>query len=134
MTGRPSPGDVRSAIVVLVSIAGAPVTDELKAELTEPENAALATVVQAIRGGRPSASELLQTPGALLYRTDLAELGLRRRAIDVVFALCPVVQLPGHSRPMARSEDVLALLDRFTYGNDQVRPSRSTIQPVDGRA
>ena len=34
---------------------------------------------------RPPVSRLLETPGALLNRSDLRELGLQRGAIDVVF-------------------------------------------------
>jgi hypothetical protein len=70
---------------------------------------------------RPSAAELLQTPGALLSRTHLRELGLGRRAIDAVFRALDVVVLPGHSRPMVRREDYLALLERSTYGDDRIR-------------
>jgi hypothetical protein len=65
--------------------------------------------------GRPSAAELLQTPGALLTRTDLRELGLERRAVDAVFGKCPVIVLPGYSRPMIRAEAYLALLEGSTY-------------------
>lgn len=77
---------------------------------------------------RPSASELLRTPGAFLTRTDLRELGLERRAVDAVFRECPVVQLPGYSRPMVRVEAYLALLEGSTYCDrcgDKVRPGRS---------
>jgi hypothetical protein len=74
---------------------------------------------------RPSAAELLRTPGALLKRADLRKLGLERRAIDAVFRECPVVKLPGYSYPMIRVEDYRALLDGSTYcdrcGN-RVRP------------
>lgn len=45
---------------------------------------------------RPSATELLETPGALLTRSDLRELGLERRAIDAVFRALAVVFLPGY--------------------------------------
>ena len=38
---------------------------------------------------RPTASQKLGTPGALLTRTDLRELGLERRAIDAVFREIP---------------------------------------------
>lgn len=74
---------------------------------------------------RPSAAELLETPGALLTRTDLRELGLERRAVDVVFRECPVIILPGYSRPMIRAEAYLALLEGSTYCDrcgDRVRP------------
>ena len=63
----------------------------------------------------PSASELLQKPGALLTRSHLRELGLERRAIDAVFRECPVIVVPGYSRPMIRAEAYLALLDASTY-------------------
>ena len=65
--------------------------------------------------GRPSASELLETPGAFLTRSDLRELGLERRAVDAVFRECPVIELPGYSRPMIRVEAYLALLEGSTY-------------------
>jgi hypothetical protein len=39
--------------------------------------------------------ERLATPEAFLSRTDLAELGLLLRAVDVVFRALPVVALPG---------------------------------------
>ena len=51
----------------------------------------------------PAAAELLWTPGALLNRTHLRELGLERRAVDAVFHPLPVVALPGYSRPLIRA-------------------------------
>ena len=78
--------------------------------------------------GRPTAAELLETPGALLTRSDLRELGLERRAIDAVFRECPVIQFPGYSRPLVRVEAYLALLEGSTYCDrcaDRVRPGRS---------
>jgi hypothetical protein len=57
---------------------------------------------------------ILETPGALLTRTQLRELGLERRAIDVVFRSLPTVRLPGYSRPMVRAADYLELLERCT--------------------
>ncbi len=71
---------------------------------------------------RPHAAELLETPGALLTRTDLRKLGLERRAVDAVFRALPVVALPGYSRPMVRAEKYRALVKRFTYCDDRVRP------------
>jgi hypothetical protein len=53
---------------------------------------------------RPSATELLETPGALLTRSDLRELGLERRAVDAVFRECPIIVLPGYRRPMVSRE------------------------------
>lgn len=70
---------------------------------------------------RPQASLLLETPGALLSRTRLRELGLERRAVDAVFRALDVVVLPGYTRPLIRAEDYLKLLDRSTYRDDRVR-------------
>ena len=72
---------------------------------------------------RPSAADLLATPGALLNRTHLRQLGLERRAIDAVFRTLPVVALPGYSRPMIRAEEYHELVDAHTYRDDRVRPS-----------
>jgi hypothetical protein len=69
------------------------------------------------------ATELLETPGALLTRTHLRELGLERRAVDAVFRALPVVALPGYSRPMIRAQDYLQLAEEYTYRDDRVRPS-----------
>jgi hypothetical protein len=68
------------------------------------------------------AKELLETPGALLTRTHLRELGLERRAIDAVFRKLPVVALPGYSRPLVHAEEYLHLIDEHTYRDDRVRP------------
>jgi hypothetical protein len=73
--------------------------------------------------GRPSAAELLGTPGALLTRTDLRDLGLQRGAVDAVFRTLPVVALPGYKRPMIRAEDYLELIADHTYRDDRVRPT-----------
>lgn len=70
---------------------------------------------------RPAASVLLETPGALLSRTHLRELGLERRAVDAVFRALDVVVLPGYSRPLVRDADYLELLSRSTYRGDRVR-------------
>jgi hypothetical protein len=75
---------------------------------------------------RPSATELLETPDALLTRTHLRELGLERRAIDAVFRALAVVALPGYSRPMIRVRDFLELLERCTFADDRVRPIART--------
>lgn len=69
----------------------------------------------------PSASDLLETPGALLTRSHLRELGYGRRAIDAIFRELDVVVVPGYARPMIRVEDYLALLERSTYDNGRVR-------------
>ncbi|MCL4291120.1 MAG: hypothetical protein KJ051_12710 [Thermoleophilia bacterium] len=70
---------------------------------------------------RPSATELLSTPGALLSRTHLRELGLERRAVDAVYRALPVVVLPGYSRPLIRVEDYVQLVESSMYRGDRVR-------------
>ena len=70
----------------------------------------------------PSAAELLANPHALLTRSHLRELGLERRAVDAVFRACPVVALPGYSRPVIFARDYLALLNESTFdGHSRVR-------------
>ena len=74
---------------------------------------------------RPSAAELLKTPGAMLYRTDLRDLGLGPKAIDAVFRNCTVVIWPETRRPMVAVEEYLALREGSTYCDrcgDRVRP------------
>jgi hypothetical protein len=70
---------------------------------------------------RPSATELLHTPGGLLTRGDLRSLGLERRAIDAVFRTLDVIVLPGYSRPMVKSSDYLELIAGSTHRGDRVR-------------
>ena len=71
---------------------------------------------------RPTAAELLETPSALLSRTHLRELGYERRAVDAILRACPVVSLPGYSRPLIRVADYLAFLEQHTYdGRSRVR-------------
>jgi hypothetical protein len=69
------------------------------------------------------AAQLIETPGALLTRSHLRELGLARRAVDAVFRALPVVVLPGYSRPFVRVADYRELLERSTYAGDRVRPT-----------
>jgi hypothetical protein len=75
---------------------------------------------------REELSERLGMPEALLSRTDLAALGLPRRAVDAVFraiaADAGVVVLPGYSRPFVRVRDYRALVERSTFRDDRVRP------------
>jgi hypothetical protein len=76
---------------------------------------------------RPSAAERVHIPEAFLSRPDLRELGLERRAIDVIFRECPVVALPGYSRPLIRVRDYLALIEGSTVCDkcaNKVRPIR----------
>lgn len=70
---------------------------------------------------RPSASERLSNPDALLSRGDLAELELERRGVDAVFRACPNIVLPGYSRPLIRVADYRDLLERSTYSNASPR-------------
>jgi hypothetical protein len=70
---------------------------------------------------RPSAVDLICRKGALLTRGHLRELGLERRAIDAVFRACPVVVIPGYSRPLIRVEDFQRCLNENTYTDDRVR-------------
>jgi len=74
---------------------------------------------------RPSAAQLVSTPGALLTRSHLRQLGLERRAVDAVFRMLPVVALPGYSRPMIRAEQYRDLVEQHTYRDDRVRPSHA---------
>ena len=65
--------------------------------------------------------ERLERPDAFLSRSDLRELGLERRAVDAVFRSCPVVCLPGYSRPLVRVADYQALIEASTFRGDRVR-------------
>jgi len=66
-------------------------------------------------------TERLAVPDAFLSRTDLATLGLPRRAVDAVFRELDVIVLPRFSRPFVRVSDYLALVERATYRDDRVR-------------
>jgi hypothetical protein len=73
---------------------------------------------------RPSPAERLADPNAVLSRGDLRDLGWERRAVDAIFRACPVVVLPGYSRPAIRVADYLELLERSTYRDGgRVRPT-----------
>jgi hypothetical protein len=72
----------------------------------------------------PSAAERIANPDAFLSRSNLRELGLERRAVDAVFRACPVVSLPGYSRPLIRAADYRALIESSTYAGNRVRPTR----------
>ena len=64
------------------------------------------------------ASELLKTPGAMLTRTHVHELGFEQRAVDAIFRELDVVFVPGYSRAHVRVEDYLTLIARCTYGRE----------------
>jgi hypothetical protein len=68
-----------------------------------------------------TAADRLANPDAVLSRSDLRELGYERRAVDAIFRGCPVVALPGYSRPMIRVADYLAFLSAHTYDGSRVR-------------
>jgi hypothetical protein len=73
---------------------------------------------------RRDATDLLATEGALLDRRAVAELGLARRSIDVIFRTLPVVALPDVRRVYVRSDDLRAYLDEHTYdGRTKIRPT-----------
>jgi hypothetical protein len=72
------------------------------------------------------ASERLSRREGFLTRTDLAALGLERRAVDAVFRALPVVALPGYARPLIRTQDYLDLIEESTYDDDRVRPRQSS--------
>ena len=73
---------------------------------------------------RPSAVELLATPGTFLTRSHLRELGLTRTAIDCVFRELDVIFYPGQTKGGAvRTDDFLGLTERCMYGDDRVRPT-----------
>jgi fructose-1-phosphate kinase PfkB-like protein len=73
---------------------------------------------------QPPAAELLKTPGALLTRSHLQELGLGRTAIDAVFRELDVVVFPGSTRPHVKRDDYLELVARATYDDQRVRLTR----------
>jgi hypothetical protein len=68
-----------------------------------------------------SLEERLKIPEAFLTRTDLRDLGLPRRGVDACFRACPVIVLPGYSRPLVLVRDFLAWRDSNTYRDDRVR-------------
>jgi hypothetical protein len=72
----------------------------------------------------PPAAERMNRDDAFLSRTDLRDLGLSRRAIDVVFGHCAVVMLPGFSRPLIRAADYRAFVEQHTYRGNRVRPGK----------
>jgi hypothetical protein len=69
----------------------------------------------------PTAAQLLDTPGALLTRSHLRELGLGRAAIDAVFRRLPVVVFPESARPHVKRDDYVALVQAATYDGTRVR-------------
>ena len=72
---------------------------------------------------RPTAAELVQTPGALLTTSDLAALGLPHKAIESVLRQVPVIYLDGYRRPLVRVEDYIGLVERSLDRGNRVRPA-----------
>jgi hypothetical protein len=72
---------------------------------------------------RPTAAARLDNPDAVLSRSDLRELGYERRAVDAIFRACPIVSIPGYSRPLIRAADFHAFLAEHTFNGDRVRPT-----------
>ena len=71
---------------------------------------------------RSSPTDRLSDPHAVLTRGDLGELGWGRRAADAIFRACPVVVLPGYSRPTILVADYLDLIEKSRYdGRTRVR-------------
>lgn len=64
---------------------------------------------------RPPAGERLGNPDAVLSRSDLAELGYERRAVDAIFRGCDVLVLDGYSRPLT-VHAYRDYLERCRYG------------------
>jgi hypothetical protein len=59
-------------------------------------------------------AERLSNPEAVLSRTDLAQLGYERRAVDAIFRALPTLHLPGYSRPMVKVGAYLELVESCT--------------------
>jgi hypothetical protein len=72
---------------------------------------------------RPAAADRLTDPEAVLSRSDLAALGWPRRGIDAIFRGCPVISLPGYSRPLIQVADYHAFIHENMYRGDRVRPT-----------
>lgn len=76
---------------------------------------------------RPTVSELLKEPEAVLYRGDLAKLGYERRAIDAIFKICAtdldgVEEWAGYSRPTITVRAFLQARQRHTRRYPKAQP------------
>ena len=60
-------------------------------------------------------AERLKNPDAILTRSDLAVLGWSRRGVDAIMRACPVIVVPGFSRPVVTVADYRAFLEKHTY-------------------
>lgn len=72
----------------------------------------------------PTATTRLENPDAVLTRTDLAQLGYGRRAIDAIFKACGAVEKWEGGRPMIRVADFVRAREERTFRGDRVRPMR----------
>jgi hypothetical protein len=87
--------------------------------LPKPKVCNTCNACNAPDGGVPrSAAARLSIPDAVLTRSDLAELGYSRRAIDAIFRACPVERWPGFDRPMVRVSSFLEWRERCTAPAD----------------
>lgn len=69
-----------------------------------------------------NAADRLVNPDAVLTRTDLAELGWPRRAVDAIVRHAGAIVLPGYSRPVITVADYRAFLEANHYdGRTRVR-------------
>ena len=59
-------------------------------------------------------------PQLLDAKNLAAELGVTRAAAEAIMRQLPVVQVPELRKVYVRRDDVLDLLDRCTFGKDQV--------------
>ena len=76
--------------------------------------------VVRISGGR--LAERLQTPDAVLSRSDLAELGWPRRGVDSIMRHAGAIVLPGYSRPVVLVADYRRFLESHRFdGRSKVR-------------
>jgi hypothetical protein len=64
---------------------------------------------------------LLETPGALLSRSHLRELGLERGAVDAVFRALDVVVLPGNEVHETDSGNDLQVFEPKEFKGGRVR-------------
>ena len=80
---------------------------------------------------KPTAAELLKTPGAMLTSSHLRELGWTRTHIDAIWRACPMIVLPGTRRPVLAVEDYSAYIEEHTYRNDQ-RQVQPPFRPLTG--
>ena len=76
---------------------------------------------------RPSAATLLGTPGAMLSRSHLRDLGLERRAVDAVFReLCE-----GSGAAVVTSREVASICDLYRSARPaKVRSCRFGLHPL----